>query len=556
MAEPQAPTKYRKVLSEVFLENKISALDSHRLASSSTAAGARGVEDFARAGASGKCPQNLHRDVMRAVMKECDWPDFYYADIPVKDQNNNVSIVSLPFLLPHEVLWQLSERNQLGNAKTTRENAPKGIWKHCQQMSRLLGKPASNLYALGLHGDGAPCGANDSLEQLSWNLPAWQGSGYSPRFLICTVMKEFVCKETYPAIFEVLSWSFRMATLGQFPECRHDGSAWAKTDKQRAKQHGDLPVTAVLCQARGDWSFYKQVFGFPAWNAKHYMCWKCKASQDTMKDPSLNAPWRNERMLPNEFVQWQRADRIRPCPLFSVPGFGPELVLIDWLHTADMGIAADVLGNILHESLAKFPGPNQDARLKALWLDMQRFYQANGIQSKLWSLTAEMIKKPKSSPKLRGKASQIKALVPYAVDLTNRIFSNSPHDSTVKQVAQKLGQLYSYLEVDPWPEEDASTSCRQLVILMAALQHEQKMQDENSVSWRFKPKFHLFQELIEYTCPEQGTPKMFWTYRDEDFGGELAIMAARRGGPRNPAQIAKRVLQYFCCGERIEDVRM
>ena len=186
---------YRKVLKEVFLAKKLSALDTQRLASSSTAAGASGVSDFSRAGASGKHQQNMHRDITRSIMRECTWPSYYYADVPVLDSNGNMEVVSMRFLLPHEVPWQLSIHGKLSKAVTTRENSPPGVWLHCKQMGRVLGKAAKDITAVGFHGDGAPCGAHDSIEQLSWNLPAWQGSGYSPRFLICSVMKQYVCKK-------------------------------------------------------------------------------------------------------------------------------------------------------------------------------------------------------------------------------------------------------------------------------------------------------------------------------------------------------------------------
>ena len=64
---PSSKEDYKSVLRDFFLRNRLSARETCRLASSSTHSGARGVEQFARAGAGGKFPANMARDIMRAV---------------------------------------------------------------------------------------------------------------------------------------------------------------------------------------------------------------------------------------------------------------------------------------------------------------------------------------------------------------------------------------------------------------------------------------------------------------------------------------------------------
>ena len=69
----------------------------------------------------------------------------------------------------------------------------------------------------------------------------------------------------------------------------------------------------------------------------------------------------------------------------------------------------------------------------------------------------------------------------------------------------------------------------------------------DTLSWRIKPKMHVFQELVEYQCQSGASPSDFWTYKDEDWGGCVAKMGARRGGNSNPCTIAKKVLTRFRC---------
>jgi hypothetical protein len=99
----------------MFLTNKLSALETHDLVHSGTAAGAKGVEDLALAGHSGSLPKNLHRDILRKLLKNCDWPSEYYAEVPIVYKSDQTIVnVSFPFLLPHEVLYHLTTTRGMG----------------------------------------------------------------------------------------------------------------------------------------------------------------------------------------------------------------------------------------------------------------------------------------------------------------------------------------------------------------------------------------------------------------------------------------------------------
>ena len=52
------------------------------------------------------------------------------------------------------------------------------------------------------------------------------------------------------------------------------------------------------------------------------------------------------------------------------------------------------------------------------------------------------------------------------------------------------------------------------------------------------------QELLERN-EANISPSQEWTYRDEDFGGSLARMAHKRGGPGSPAAQSKTVVLKF-----------
>ena len=162
------------------------------------------------------------------------------------------------------------------------------------------------------------------------------------------------------------------------------------------------------------WAFYKDIVKLPAWNAKEGMCWKCHADKATFKLPGLDAPWRCTRYMPGECMATVRHQGLAPCPLFSIPGFTSELILVNWLHTADIGIAGDVVGNMFNEVAKLLPGRNKEERVKVLWGKVRLYYKASHTPNKLQTLTPAMIKANGKPPKHRAQAAITRHLVPCA----------------------------------------------------------------------------------------------------------------------------------------------
>ena len=149
----------------------------------------------------------------------------------------------------------------------------------CQKFS----VPADRCLGLGVFGDGVPYQKNKSIECITYNILG-QGS-QSQRYLFTAIPKTHTCKcgcggrHTLDAMFKVLVWSFIVMMNGFFPSTRHDGTSFGKDEKNRQKLKGPLNFWAALLQVRGDWSWFKQVFGFPSWSSKN-ICWRCSAGTD------------------------------------------------------------------------------------------------------------------------------------------------------------------------------------------------------------------------------------------------------------------------------------
>jgi len=115
---------------------------------------------------------------------------------------------------------------------------------------------------------------------------------------------------------------------------------------------------ALLVEIRADWVALKQAFQFPQQNANAGICWMCDATPQTFRDCKKSAPWRHGRLTAMSF-HLQLKFQGKYCPLWSVPGVSCSIVIVDWLHCADLGIAADIMGHLLLELVALFPGQTE-----------------------------------------------------------------------------------------------------------------------------------------------------------------------------------------------------
>ena len=232
-----------------------------------------------------------------------------------------------------------------------------------------------------------------------------------------------------------------------------------------------------------------------------------------------------------------------PSPLFNAPWVKPHIFRRGWLHASDQGVAADFAGNALKLLTSKFPGRKKQQRVQALFADINAWYERADINvphgDRLPCLPPTMIQGDKKSPKLRGNAGIIRALVPYLEEATRlRLNLADPIEGAVRRAAADLKECYDALSHRQIFHEDLlRRHSRQFALQYVALaQVHQGTRD-----WKIKPKLHVWLEL----CSEGSRPATFWTYRDEDYGGGVARMARHRGGRPSVAATSAQVLQSF-----------
>ena len=258
-----------------------------------------------------------------------------------------------------------------------------------------------------------------------------------------------------------------------------------------------------------------------------YACMHAYAQVHQAED---NAEWRTSRLTTQEFLKRQMVTGRRISPIFSVFGVETYLFRVDWLHAVDAGVGADFAGNVFEAMLPKFPGSNQQERCHALNDKLHEFYERRGTEDRIKDFQLKSFKRPsKNQPaKLKGSASQVRAVVPFLKELVDDLGEDGmPREAAMKIAAKHLAHCYQALA-------SSSVSCRDEALYSSSqafvLQCHALHLVGDGVSFRSKPKTHLFLEL----CSQPGVdPTASWCYRDEDFGGPVARQCKMRGRWKN-----------------------
>ncbi len=136
---------------------------------------------------------------------------------------------------------------------------------------------------------------------------------------------------------------------------------------------------------------------------------------DQVHEAGDDADWRALRLTTQEFLQRQMETGRRISPIFSVFGVETYLFRVDWLHSCDQGVGADLAGNVFESLLPKLPGGNKGERCHCLNDKLQDYYGRLGVEDRVKGLELKTFKrKSKGQPaKLKGSAAEVRAIVPF-----------------------------------------------------------------------------------------------------------------------------------------------
>ena len=385
---------------------------------------------------------------------------------------------------------------------------------------------------LGTHGDGASFSHHDSVYTISWNSLIGSGTTVQKRFVATVIKKTDMEEGTMNAIMEVLSWSFNALLSGKAPTEDHAGRPLEGGGGLLAKGW-----RSSLCQMRGDWAWYCELFKFPQWNSAERMCWLCRASSTI---PELgwvrlggDAGWRRTRWSHESYLRFlRRVGLMIPALLVACIGFRLEGIMVDVLHTVDQGIASHIIANILWICAVVrqvFGGGKQEEQVKNLYSHMQEWYKSIREDTKLaGKLTVERLRTNAQWPKLKAKAAATRHLAAYALHVVQEYGGASKSDRQMLALCRLLNRFYEIIAAEsqflsPAAREELPSLGQKLVGIYMALATEAHRKGEKF--WKAMPKLHIFQHLCEWQALERGNPRYFWCYADEDLAGLMAEVA-------------------------------
>ena len=260
-----------------------------------------------------------------------------------------------------------------------------------------------------------------------------------------------------------------------------------------------------------------------------------------VREVGSTAGWRNDPLSHSECLLRMLQKRRRVNPLLTAPWVTTKIFRFDWLHVGDQGVTPDFIGNFLHAILPVVPGNTKKEKCALLYADYEVYCEDNDVKDRLDALLPTMFE-PKDGPyKMRGSAAKMRAMVPWIYKISVEMLDiRVPQHEAMRQAAYHLDQVYSALSKDhPDP-----TGCMKEHGIKFALQYVALHDFCNPLddrAWRIKPKMHLFMHLTS----DSSIPRLFWTYRDEDFGGTVARLARRRGNLLKCSSTSKAALEKF-----------
>ena len=505
------------------------------------------LERLSRVGKFGEIAQNLFREIKTVFGHPAGAAPIDWVDLPTVHGRKNPH----PFLMPHKFVQQLfaHRRDVLRSRITGGDGALEMFWtglQHSKFVSEHQYLPRSlwpQVFPIGMHGDGGPFSKQDSLFSISWNSLSTVGPTLQSRFLFTTVRKSDMVADSLDHLLKIFSWSCNVLLSGQTPH-----SDWNNNPQPGGGLELAGGLRGAICQVRGDWEFYCQLFGFGQWNSDH-MCPFCRASSTndalTWTDFTAGANWRRTLWTHESYMDYLRLNGFAIPMLFRMAlGFRLDCIMVDILHTVDLGLTANVCGNVvwwLVIIVNIFGLPTYARRMQALQRHYKQWCKDTQSKNKIrGKLTVERVRSDAGDwPELKSKAAPLRGFTKYCLYLMQSFgafASDDPFrvrmDTLALGVCQLLCEFYTILESESqFLSEHArgripilGEQLMQMYSQLAAMSHNDYARLGHRL-WKARPKMHLFLHLCIWQAVYYGSPRYYWCYGDEDLIGRLVTIA-------------------------------
>ena len=344
--------------------------------------------------------------------------------------------------------------------------------------------------------------------------------------------------------------SFNALFENHHPEFDYLGDAWP--DGSLGQQLAGKTINqngyfAVVHRITGDGEFSNKHLGLPHPHALEPCCF-CFGNRSTMPflDLTIHARWRQSVKKPPQ--RWP-SDH----PVWGIIGVTLFTVVIDWMHSHDLGVMRMFIGSVLTTIVfQQLVGQGSPAeRCAKLWVEIQAIYKDLCIQKRINTLSLSMFCDPNSwksdYPEISTKASETKHFVQVVLELcrryripgdecSNHRFQAALHFTRVGNLLDSCGYIPS--------KENANLIESEMNSAMA---HYQWLANDAASKgfclWTMVNKCHWLLHLSEQA--RFLNPQACWTYPFEDMVGKIQQIAMHSKDGTPGHKIPEHIFQKY-----------
>ena len=519
------------------------------------------VQDFANLGYGGRHPQHMNKQLTDSLRGH-QLPSPHNFMVPLRHTVLGYFYRALDMVLPHELfaaIFHFYPAAWISSICPGPETVQK-FWRSVQNGIQFANHPVRNranfrthCIPLSIHGDGTPVVGIGKAWGKIMDLWSW----CSLLVLAPTILRQMLIFCLHNALqsvkaghnsldvaFTKMAWSFTALWEGKWPVID-----WKGKPMHYAKAGSDLAGGYFACvwALIGDLDYWRAALKLPNSTSVSGPCPLCPCN-------STNIPWHHF----SEDAQWiQMIYTIQQwllagwatCVLFTIPGVNNHSLHPDWMHAKHLGSDKVLLGSVLYCLVHFVLTGSVEDNLTEVWTCIGEFYKEMKPECKFGSLKLTMFS-TRSSPKLKGKAAEVKDLVPVLHRVWLKFYDSNLETHRNIEIALRtsahldaiLGANAGEFVLPPMDADDIlATGLAHLSVLWELRQH---------FATEEYPLFQLTQKghYLMHCCilARELNPRLSWCYGGEDFMGktrDLALSCARGASMWNVSH--KMVMKYL-----------
>ena len=236
-------------------------------------------------------------------------------------------------------------------------------------------------------------------------------------------------------------------------------------------------------------------------------------------------------------------------PLWDVPGMRIEYLMVDDLHTLDLGTCSALVGHSLTAAVRSGALGNITSEqgvkhgCALLSLKLQRWYSIHKVKTRLSRLTPKNLGCSETSytGRLHSKGGESRALLPFAIRILRlrRVREALGKNGTrLRRAMLHLSRAYELMR-EATRRTDIEPEALRKLLLQVAVQSKK-------AGVHLIPKYHIMQHFHE-VASRAGSPAFFSAYRDESHNRGIVQLAQ---SCYNVDLLAQRVLTKEMLQER------